>query len=65
VIRRARTKNPDVSAPPPAAEVRDFGAPEVFVPQKVRAKKRFLVLAGTATLAGLAGLCVLLAYFLS
>jgi hypothetical protein len=41
-------KNPSESAPPPAQDMHDFGRPEVFVPQRVRALKRFkaIVLAG-------------------
>jgi hypothetical protein len=39
-------RHPDLSAPPPAQDYKDFGAPELFVPQKVRAKKRFVMLAG-------------------
>jgi hypothetical protein len=35
----------DESAPAPAVEVRDFGKPESFVPQKQRALKRFKILA--------------------
>ena len=37
-------QHPEASAPVPAA-AHDFGRPEVFVPQKVRAKKRFVRLA--------------------
>jgi hypothetical protein len=36
---------PEAAAPPPAGE-HDFGRPEVFVPQKARAKKRFVLLVG-------------------
>jgi hypothetical protein len=41
-------QHPDVAAPPPTAGHEDFGKPEVFVPQKVRAKKRLLVLAAVS-----------------
>lgn len=43
-------KHPDETAPAPKEDVREFGAPEVFVPQKVIAKKRakLLVVAGAA-----------------
>lgn len=43
-------KHPEESAPEPKVEVRDFGRPEVFVPQKVIAKKRakLLAVAGAA-----------------
>lgn len=44
-------KHPDASAPAPSVAVVDFGQPTAFVPQKVRAKKRFLVLAAAAGLA--------------
>jgi hypothetical protein len=46
-------KHPNVKAPLPPS-IADFGQPEAFVPQKVRAKKRFLVLAALGAL-GLAG----------
>ena len=42
-------KHPEETAPNSAGPG-DFGSPEIFVPQKVRAKKRFLVLFGTAAL---------------
>ncbi|VTS00259.1 hypothetical protein : Uncharacterized protein OS=bacterium UASB270 GN=U27_06401 PE=4 SV=1 [Gemmata massiliana] len=43
-------RHPEEAAPPPKIEVHDFGRPEVFVPQKVRAKKRakLLVVGGAA-----------------
>jgi hypothetical protein len=57
-------KYPGVSAPPPLEENADFGAPQVFVPQKVRALRRFkgLVVAGgvAALLAGVWLLTLLL-----
>jgi hypothetical protein len=39
-------RHPDESVPPPSQTPMDFGRPEAFVPQKVRAKKRLVVLAG-------------------
>jgi hypothetical protein len=41
-------QHPETSAPPPAVEGVDFGRPEVFVPQKVRAKRRFMIVAMVA-----------------
>jgi hypothetical protein len=35
-------QHPDEAAPPPAEAISDFGRAEAFVPQKVRAKRRFL-----------------------
>ncbi|MGH7171127.1 MAG: hypothetical protein ACRELF_00160 [Gemmataceae bacterium] len=58
-------QHPDATAPPPVREHGDFGTPEVFVPQKVRAKKRAVLAAGAAAIAGLAALGALLAYLLS
>jgi hypothetical protein len=55
-------QNPDAAAPGPAAG-EDFGRPEVFVPQKERAKKRFLLLAAAATIAALLGAVSLLAFW--
>jgi YetA-like protein len=48
-------KHPDAAAPPAAVKSVDFGKPVVFVPQKVRAKRRFamLAVAGVAMLAGI------------
>jgi hypothetical protein len=43
-------KNPAAMAPAPAVQTSDFGRPEVFVPQKVRAKKRFVMLAAAVSL---------------
>jgi len=54
-------QNPDVVAAPPAVDVQDFGKPEVFVPQKVKALKRFKSLA----LAGAVGGAACLLYLLS
>lgn len=51
-------QHPDETAPAPRDAQHDFGAPEVFVPQKERAKKRFVALAGAGAallLVGLAG----------
>lgn len=53
-------KNPDESAPRPAPPVADFGAPEQFVPQKVRALKRFKLLAAAGACVGLLAVVVLL-----
>ncbi len=39
-------RHPDESAPASAQTPNDFGRPTVFVPQKVKAKKRFILLAG-------------------
>jgi hypothetical protein len=47
-------RHPETAAPPPAEAAHDFGTPEVFVPQKVRAKKRLRFLAAIA--AGLTAL---------
>ena len=52
-------RHPETAAPPPAAESHDFGRPEVFLPQKVRALKRFQMLAAGAALTAAAGLAVL------
>ena len=60
----AEIKSTSVAAPAPAQEPGDFGKPEVFVPQKVRAKKRFLLLAGAAVIGTLAGIVLLLAFLL-
>jgi hypothetical protein len=46
--------NPDDTAPPPAVAVTDFGRPERFVPQKVRALKRAKLLLAAVALGGLA-----------
>jgi hypothetical protein len=40
-------RHPDVAAPPPESQ-HDFGRPEVFVPQKARAKRRVRLLAAGA-----------------
>jgi hypothetical protein len=42
-------RRPEESAPPPAQTSTNFGRPEVFVPQKARAKKRLVLLAGAFT----------------
>ena len=44
-------KNPSESAPAPPTGA-DFGRPEIFVPQKVRALRRFKILAVTAAAVG-------------
>lgn len=56
--------HPDEAAPPPAAEVSDFGQPEVFVPQKVIAKKRAKLLAAAGAACGAAAVAVLAAWLL-
>jgi hypothetical protein len=53
-------RHPGVAAPE-AEESGDFGPPEVFVPQKVRAKRRVVLLAAATAVAGLLGLGLLLA----
>jgi hypothetical protein len=50
-------RHPDAAAPPPAEAAHNFGVPEVFVPQKVRAKKRLKLLAAAS--AGLFAVAVL------
>ncbi|MBY0456212.1 MAG: glycoside hydrolase family 127 protein [Gemmataceae bacterium] len=58
-------QHPDESAPSPKAEVTDFGRPEAFVPQKVKAVKRAKLLmaiggvTGLACVAGLVGWLIL------
>ena len=53
-------RHPQCTAPAPAAEPRDYGPPERFLPQKIRALNRFRVLAAAAAVtlaaAGLFGL---------
>lgn len=56
--------HPDEAAPPPAHEVREFGAPQVFVPQKVIAKKRAKLLAAAGALGGAAAVVALVAWLL-
>jgi hypothetical protein len=46
-------KHPEVAATSPIVNPSDFGRPEVFVPQKTRAKKRFVILATMAVAMGL------------
>jgi hypothetical protein len=41
-------KHPEETAPRSASKTSDFGKPEIFIPQKARAKKRFVILATTA-----------------
>jgi hypothetical protein len=55
-------RHPDVTAPPPRAEPPDYGAPERFEPQKVRALRRFRALVAGAAAAAVAGLLALLAW---
>ena len=50
-------RNLSVCAPRPHVVPVDFGRPAVFIPQKLRAKRRLVLIAATAAaLAGLAGL---------
>jgi hypothetical protein len=55
-------KHPDATAPAPAVRSMDFGKPQTFVPQKVRAKRRFalLAVAGTGVVVVLVGLAAFL-----
>lgn len=46
-------KHPDAAASAPSVKSADFGKPEVFVPQKVRAKRKFVRLAVAAGVLGL------------
>jgi hypothetical protein len=46
-------KHPDEAAPPPQINPTDFGQPEVFVPQKRRAKSRFIILSAAAAAVGM------------
>jgi hypothetical protein len=46
-------KYPDEAAPLPHINPTDLGQPEVFVPQKTRAKKRFIILSAVAAAVGL------------
>ncbi len=56
--------HPNDSAPPPRAEVSDFGSPEAFVPQKVIAKKRAKLLAAAGAVAGAASVAGLVGWLL-
>jgi hypothetical protein len=56
------SRHPDAAAPRGPDLPADLGPPEVFVPQKVRAKKRFLLLAAALASLGLLGLAALLVY---
>src|SRR5262249_50295125 len=57
-------KYPDEAAPLPAVEVTDFGAPEVFVPQKVIAKKRLKLLAAAGAACGVLSAAGLVAWLI-
>lgn len=57
-------QHPDEAAPGPAGEVTDFGAPEVFVPQKVIAKKRAKFLAAASACVGALGVAGLVGWLL-
>ncbi len=56
--------HPNEAAPPPASAPSDFGAPQVFVPQKVIAKKRAKLLAAAGALGGAAAVAALVAWLL-
>ena len=57
-------RHPDECAPPPSQTPTDFGRPGVFVPQKARAKKRLLLLAGAfAALVVLGVICTAVYWF--
>ncbi|HYH67808.1 MAG TPA: hypothetical protein VD866_24135 [Urbifossiella sp.] len=56
--------HPDDTAPPPAVAVSDFGRPERFVPQKVRAMKRAKLLVAAAAVGGFAAVVALVAWLL-
>jgi hypothetical protein len=58
-------KNPGEAAPPPAVEVKEFGEPEVFVPQRVIAKKRAKLLALAGAAVGALGVVGLIAWLVS
>jgi hypothetical protein len=51
--------NPSATAPAPVVKSHDFGRPQIFVPQKARAKKRFLTLAAAGGLVMLGALAAL------
>jgi hypothetical protein len=53
--------HPETAAPRVAFSA-DFGKPEVFVPQKTKAKKRLVLFAAATAVGGLAGLGLLVAY---
>jgi hypothetical protein len=57
-------KHPEVQSPPPSKATHDFGRPEVFVPQKIRALRRAKVLAVVGGVVGLAGAVWLLSLWL-
>jgi hypothetical protein len=56
-------KHPEESAPP-AVEVKDFGTPQEFVPQRVIAKKRAKLLAACGFAGGLVGAVALVGWLL-
>ncbi len=57
-------QHPDETAPPPAVEVKEFGSPAVFVPQKVIAKKRAKLLAVGIAASGVLGVASLVVWLL-
>jgi hypothetical protein len=46
-------KHPEVAALPPLVNPSAFGQPEIFVPQKTRAKRRFVILSAIVATVGL------------
>ena len=56
--------HPDESAPLPTVEATDFGQPEVFVPQKVIAKKRAKLLVAAGAAFGAASVAALIGWLL-
>lgn len=54
--------NPADAAPPPAATPTDFGRPERFVPQKVKAMKRAKLILAAGAVGGLAAVAALIAW---
>lgn len=56
--------HPEEAAPAPAVEVKEFGSPQTFVPQKVIAKKRAKLLAIAGAAVGALGFVGLVAWLL-
>jgi hypothetical protein len=52
-------KHPETTAPSASTGPHEFGCPEVFIPQKIRAKKRFLYIVASAGAIMLAAILVL------
>jgi hypothetical protein len=55
--------HPESAAPPPSDVTFDFGRPQVFVPQKVRAKQRFKTAAVGGAALGATGIAALLSFW--